>query len=679
MKTTHSSTRAKRIRRAARMASSVALAISTMACVPNEPWKTDAPSATVAPSDDRTPLASPEPEPEPKAPINEAPLWGDTHLHTSHSFDVFLFGTPTATPDTAYRFAKGEWVTSPTTGEAWQLDRPLDFLVVSDHAESLGTIKSAFTEGTEFWDTESGRAMRTMADPNDREALIGIFEFFVNSGLGIPSENDPGLSSMDWYLDLHGDQKRLGAWMDIIETADRHNQPGEFSAFIGWEWTALPGGANLHRVVFTPAGSDIASQFLPLSGTETPRPEDLWEWLASIEERTGAPFIAIPHNSNVSMGRMFPLEDSFRNPLSERYARRRMQFERVVEVTQIKGDSEAHPALSPNDEFADFETYNAVLYPNGPTPDATRGDYVRSALVRGLEIENQIGVNPYQVGMIGSSDSHTGISAIEETAFAGKGQKDSSPADRSKPTGIGVARGWDMGAAGLVAAWATENTRKSIFEAFMRREVYATTGPRISLRLRAELAAEEAGAPSFFDPDTWSRGVPMGGELRKETGNGTPRLLIAAMKDPSGANLDRVQVVKGWVDDSGKGHERVYDVAWSGDRQLDVDGKLPEVGNTVDLETGAYSNAIGAGQLVTLWSDPEFDPAQPSFYYVRALEIPTPRYSLLDAISLGVDVSETGRPATLQERAYSSPVWYRPAEIPIPYGGTLRQMYLRDE
>ena len=219
--------------------------------------------------------------------------------------------------------------------------------------------------------------------------MIRIFEFFVNSGLGIPSDNNPGLSGMDWYLDLHGDDKRRGAWQDVTETADRHNQPGEFTAFIGWEWTALPGGANLHRVIFTPAGSETANRFLPFSGTESPRPEDLWEWLASIEERTGAEFIAIPHNSNVSMGRMFPLEDSFQNPLSKPYARRRMQFERVVEVTQIKGDSEAHPALSPTDEFADFETYNALLYPNGPTPDATRGDYVRSGLVRGLEIENK--------------------------------------------------------------------------------------------------------------------------------------------------------------------------------------------------------------------------------------------------------------------------------------------------
>ncbi len=646
------------IARASTIASVLALALSTAACVPNEPLDADTPSTIVSPSRSEPTLASKQSQ----ALTASAPLWGDTHLHTSHSFDVFLFGTPTATPDTAYRFAKGESVISPTTGEVWQLDRPLDFLVVSDHAESLGTIKAAFTEGTEFWDTESGKAMRSMVDPDDREALIGIYDFFVNAGLGIPSENDPGLSAMDWYLDLHGDQKRRGAWQDIIETADRHDQPGEFSAFIGWEWTALPGGANLHRVIFTPAGSDIAGQFLPLSGTETPRPEDLWEWLASIEERTGASFIAIPHNSNVSMGRMFPLEDSFRNPLSEHYARRRMRFERVVEVTQIKGDSEAHPALSPTDEFADFETYNATLFPKGSTPDATRGDYVRSALVRGLEIEERIGVNPYQIGMIGSSDSHTGMSAIEETAFAGKGQKDAWPADRSKPTGIGVARGWDMGAAGLVAAWATENTREAIFEAFMRREVYATTGPRITLKLRATLTDKAESTPSVADPDTWSRGVPMGGELRQEAGSGAPRLLIAALKDPAGANLDRVQVVKGWLDASGMGHEQVYDVVWSGDRKPDVDGRLPAVGNTVDLTTAAYSNSIGANQLVTIWSDPEFDPTQASFYYVRALEIPTPRYSLFDAISLGIDVSETGRPATLQERAYSSPIWYRPAD-----------------
>ena len=331
-------------------------------------------------------------------------------------------------------------------------------------------------------------------------------------------------------------------------------------------------------------------------------------------------------------------------------------MEKIVEVTQIKGDSETHPLISPNDEFADFETWNFVMLPDGPTPDPVPAEYARSGLMRGLEIEKKIGVNPYKFGMIGSTDSHTGLTTSSETNFAGKGQKDSRPSFRDRKTGLGSSRGWDMGAAGLVAAWAPDNSRQSIFDAFKRKEVYATTGTRISLRVLAgySLQLEDLGNDSI--ETAYEENTPMGGDLeRSET---APKFLIQALKDPSGANLDRIQVVKGWVNAEGVGQEQVYDVAWSDDRKRLENGKLSSVGNTVDMKTGAYSNSIGAAELHTLWTDPEFNPEQSAVYYIRVLEIPTPRYSLLDSIAMGTDYMKTGRPATLQERAYSSPIWY---------------------
>ncbi|MDH3362311.1 MAG: DUF3604 domain-containing protein [Gammaproteobacteria bacterium] len=582
------------------------------------------------------------------------PLWGDTHLHTSYSFDVYLFGTPAATPETAYRFARGEPVTSPTTGESWQLDRPLDFLVVADHAELLGSAARVFDGDPQLAETRTGKALIAEGGSGQGDDLLNAYHYTVNIGAGVIEDDKYGLSAGDIYADLHGGDKRTGVWRDIVTTADRHNDPGKFTALIGWEWTSHPGGANLHRIVFTPSNAETAVEFLPFSQMESDRPEDLWDWLDATRTRTGADFIAMPHNSNVSMGRMFQVQNSDGSPIDADYARRRMEWERVVEMTQIKGDSETHPLLSPVDEFADFETWNFVMIPSGPTPDPVAAEYVRAALKRGLEIEARTGVNPYKFGMIGSTDSHTGLSTADETAFAGKGQKDARPDLRSNPTGLGSSRGWDMGAAGLVAAWASENSREAIFEAFKRRQVYATTGTRISLRFFATID----GDASEITPDVIPEGsVPMGGEI---SAIGEPVFMVHALKDPEGANLDRVQIIKGWIDSDGQSHERVFDVAWSGERQPGADGKLPPVGSTVDLATGRYTNSIGEAQLSVVWTDPGFDAEQSAFYYVRVLEIPTPRYSLLDAIALGINVAETGRPATLQERAYSSPIWYSP-------------------
>ena len=593
----------------------------------------------------------------------ERPLWGDTHLHTSYSFDVFMFGTPTSTPENAYRFALGETVKSATTDEAWQLDRPLDFLVVTDHAEAVGSIKRLFEGDETFTNTKSGKAMLSIAGANEGnvavEGLLRAYHFLQTVGTGAAEDKEFGVTPQDMWKDLHGGDKRKSAWSDIIETADRYNSPGKFTTFIGWEWTSHPGGANLHRNVFTPVGADVAKNFLPFSATESSKPEDLWDWLTKTSKAHDADFVAIPHNPNVSNGMMFALEDSDGNPIDADYARRRMEWERIVEVTQIKGDSETHPRLSPTDEFADFETWNFVMLPDGPTPQPVASEYARSGLKRGLEIEKTTGVNPYKFGMIGSTDSHTGLSTSSETAFAGKGQKDSRPELRGNKTGLGKSRGWDMGAAGLVAVWAPQNNRQSIFAAFKRKEVYATTGTRISLRVLSgdDLSLEDLKDQSSL-ATAYKTATPMGGEIG---GNKAPKILVQALKDPDGANLDRIQIVKGWVDKDEKAHERVFDAAWSGKRELTADGKLPAVGNSVDLKTGKYQNNIGAAQLSILWQDPEFEASQSAFYYVRVLEIPTPRYSLLNALVLGIGVSETGRPAFLQERAYSSPIWFSPA------------------
>lgn len=581
--------------------------------------------------------------------------WGDTHNHTGNSFDVYLFGTPSSTPETAYRFAKGLPVINPATGTTWQLNRPLDFLVVADHAEMLGAMPRLYDEGDKLLaDSKSGKAFLKLGGNKTEDELLKVYSAvnYANSN----EKNELNLTSADLVKDLHSGDKRKSAWERYINTAEKYNEPGKFSAVIGWEWTSTTGGANLHRVVFIREDGETAKKFAPYSTFESDDPEDLWNWLEKTSQKTGANFVAIPHNPNLSMSKMFPLKRLNGEKVNAEYAKARMRWEPLVEVTQIKGDSEAHPVLSPNDEFADFETYDFALTPDGTRPPPTSADYVRTGLMRGLEFEQSIGFNPYKVGMVGSTDTHTGISAIEEFNFAGKGQHDSKPKMRSHPTGIGSSKGWDMGAAGWVGVWAEENTRASLFDAFKRKEVYATTGPRITLRFFGGFDYKKSHIKSkkFVDIG-YAKGVPMGGDLQRNEDN-EPKFLIVAQKDPDGANLDRIQIVKGWLNKDNKAEEKIFDVALSDGRKSGDQA----VGNTVDLKTGQYTNTIGESQLSAYWTDPEFDANQRAFYYVRVLEIPTPRYSLLDAIALNIDVKETGHPATIQERVYSSPIWYTP-------------------
>jgi len=586
-------------------------------------------------------------------------FFGDTHNHTGNSFDVYLFGTLGSTPEDAYRFAKGEPVINPTTGTIWQLSKPLDFLVVADHSEMLGSMPRLFEEKAEdLASTKSGKAMLEMAPEKTEDQLLEVYSAVNYVASNEP--NDLGITPEEMVNDLHGGDKRKSAWEAYVDTAESHNDPGTFSALIGFEWTSNTGGANLHRVVFQAEGSDVAKKYLPYSSLESDDPEDLWKWLDTTSEKVGATFVAIPHNPNISIGRMFPLVRNNGEPVDEAYARKRAQWEPAVEASQIKGDSETHPLLSPDDSFADYETYDFALTPDGDRPEPTEGDYVRAGLKRGLELEAKLGTNPYKVGMIGSTDSHTGLTAVEETNFAGKGQHDNIPAKRSHPTGIGSSKGWDMGAAGWAGVWATENTREALVEAFKRKEVYCTTGPRIKLRFFGGFEFSNADTEGDMVKAGYTKGVPMGGDL-KGTDDKAPTFLMAVMKDPDGANMDRIQIIKGWLDKDGKSREKVYDVAVSGDRKIGDDGRCKDaVGNTVDIKTGLYTNDIGAPELMASWSDPDFDPEQSAFYYVRALEIPTPRYSLLDAIALGIDVKETNHPPTIQERVYSSPIWYTP-------------------
>ncbi len=587
-------------------------------------------------------------------------FWGDTHLHTSNSFDVYLFGTPNSTPDTAYRFAKGLPVINPTNGTRWQIQSPLDFLVVADHAEMVGTIPRLFEEGDkELTETKTGQAMLELAPDKNPEQLQKVYDAinYVASGM----DNELGVNATQMVNDMHGGKKRETTWERNIAAAEAHNEPGKFSALIGFEWSSNAGGANLHRVVFQAEDGDVARQYLPYSSLESDDPEDLWKWLDNTSQEVGATFVAIPHNPNISLGRMFPLTRNNGEPIDEGYIEKRAQWEPVVEATQIKGDSEAHPMLSPNDEFADFEIFDFALTPDGTRPEPTKSDYIRNGLMRGLEVEQEFGANPYKLGMIGSTDSHTGISAVVEGNFAGKGQHDARPEMRPHHTGIGSSKGWDMAAAGYAGVWATENTRQALVEAFKRKEVYATSGPRITLRFFGGYDFEEGDAKADLVSNGYGKGVPMGGDLFDAPEGKSPTFLIAALKDPNSGNLDRIQVIKGYLNASGESEERIYDVSVSDGRTIGKDGRCETpVGNTVNLKTGEYTNDIGDVELLAYWQDPDFDPSQRAFYYVRVLEIPTPRYSLLDSLALGIDWNETNRPATIQERAYSSPIWYTP-------------------
>ena len=594
-------------------------------------------------------------------------LWGDTHLHTNRSFDAFTNRNFSVGPDEAYRFARGLPVEHPGHKARVQLETPLDFLVVSDHAEFLGNIRHLYnvgipTEGMGFF--QKLRVWYVQYLIRDAIKKGEGRAFFVRQ---LPEPFDtPQEAISEW--DLAGsvfprvpileDQ----AWSDIADAAEANNIPGQFSAILGWEYSLIPGGANLHRVVMTDLDGESAKVFQPFGSDDSLYPEDLWAWLDKTSEETGGNFIAIPHNSNISKGAMFDTITMRNEPIGPEYAEIRRRWEPIVEVTQYKGDSETHPVLSPDDPFADFEDYPYYIQRDWTEYKPQVGDFMRSALIRGMQIEREIGVNPYQFGVIGSTDAHTGLAAAEENNFHGKFATDSMPSSKLEgwSDNANSSFGWAMGAQGLAAVWAEENTRESIMQAMKRRETYATTGPRIGLRFYGGYGLDATALEASAFPYESSGAVPMGGELDPQKGS-APVFLVHAMADPKSGTLDRIQIVKGWVDEAGEANEQIFDVAWSSPDRMQADGSLRPVPNTVDLETGGWSNDAGAASLTAEWRDPEFDPSVAAFYYVRVLEVPTPRHSLLDKLALGGDV-DTRRPDTIQERAYSSPIWYRPSE-----------------
>jgi len=550
-----------------------------------------------------------------------------------------------------------------------QIHRPLDFLVVSDHAEFLGQIQNIHRNGVDT-------ANLGFIDAVKAKVAAFVLNWTIDSGAGgdmfarvLP---DPSLTPLQdaEASSMQGSELSLlpmpisveiDAWRTITETADKYNQPGEFTALIGWEWSSIPGGANLHRVVITDSNAETAQKYQPFGLNDSPFPEDLWAWLEKTSTSVGTRFTAIPHNSNISKGYMFSDKNLRGEPFTSNSIAIRSKWERVAEITQTKGDSESHSLFSPKDEFTDFEVYPYYIQRVWTPYDPQRGDFVREALKVGLELERQFGSNPYRLGVIGSTDSHTALSSTEEDNFHGKLATDSIPANKNQRwnhEGQG-ATGWAMSASGMAAVWATGNTRADIFDALERREVYATTGPRIAVQFFGGAAFSERDLENAnLHTHATTQGVPMGGELSQLD---TPSFIVMAAKDPDGANLDRIQIIKGWLDVNGQTQERIYNVAWSDARQLNPDGTLPSVGNTVNLATGSVKNSIGAPQLAAVWTDPHFNASETAFYYARVLQIPTARHSLLDAIALGKEHAE-GHPDTIQERAYTSAIWFRPDE-----------------
>lgn len=590
-------------------------------------------------------------------------LFGDTHLHTSYSFDAFLNRNESADPDTAYRWAKGLPVIHPYHRAKVQIKTPLDFLVVADHAEMMGVIRAIHIDQAELADMgwldsiKRWFAIEVLTRIIDDDKGRSFFTQMLPEAAQNPGTDpvqDPSNVMPNVPL---GDTTAMetAAWSDIVDAAERHNEPGKFTSLIGWEWSSIPIGANLHRVVITPDGADKAKQYLPYGSDQSQYPEDLWQWLSDTEMATGSRFISIPHNSNISKGYMFANTTLKGEAITAEYAKTRVAREPIVEITQIKGDSETHPELSPDDSFADFETYPHYIQQTQEDYQPDVADYVRSGLKRGLMIEQKTGVNPYKFGVIGSTDSHTGLASAEEPNFLGKTARDSIPENKNT---VENGNWWRMAAQGLAAVWVTENSRESIFAAFKRKEVYATTGPRLKVRFFAGwgFTQDDVNAREFSQIG-YAKGVPMGGDLGHS--EQAPQLLIRAVKDPMDANLDRVQVVKGWLSQLGEQHERVYNVAWAGERHLDDDGRLDALPTTIDPNTLKYSNDQGVAELATLWTDPDFNSDQKAFYYLRVLQIETPRHSSYDVMALQQEPTAI-YPVSIQERAYTSPIWYTP-------------------
>jgi hypothetical protein len=577
--------------------------------------------------------------------------WGDTHVHSNRSPDSYAFGNGRLTPDNAYRFAKGEEITT-NSGHKARLQTPLDFLLVADHAEFVGVFPMLLKRDPVFAATKLGKRWIKMLDES---AGLG----------GVVGEWAKIIADPNYEQELPA-EFRTNIWKENIAFADHHNEPGKFTALIGYEWTAMINGNNLHRVIVYRDDADKAGMLPPFSSLDSQDPEELWKFLARYEQKSGGDIMAIPHNGNISNGMMFEPFTVDGKAFDAAYVKTRIEWEPLYEVTQVKGDGEAHPFLSPDDEFADFETWDDdnIGRSQAKNNDMLQHEYARSALKLGLKLEKELGTNPYEFGMIGSTDSHTTLATADENNFWGKFLDSEMTADRmTNQMGGQLWENWRLAASGYMGVWAEENTRTSLFDAMQRKEVYATTGPRISLRFfggwkfrQRDVKARNLAAVGY------KKGLPMGSRLTAGPKGRAPSFLINADKDPNGANLDRMQVVKGYLTESGELKEKIYEVAFAGDRVTDEQGKLPAIGSTVNVADASYANNIGDTRLATVWEDPDFNPNESAFYYVRVLEIPTPRWSAYDAKKFGLKDLNSEIPMVTQERVYSSPIWYSPAK-----------------
>ncbi|HYJ42347.1 MAG TPA: DUF3604 domain-containing protein [Steroidobacteraceae bacterium] len=584
------------------------------------------------------------------------PLFGDQHLHTGWSVDAGLGGA-TLTPEDAVRFARGEQVTS-SSGQPVRLSRPLDWVAVTDHSDAMGTIAAIREGNPEMMKDPTLKRWHDMMAQGPEEGTKATMEVVAAQA---NKKMPPALVDPKWAKTY---------WDKNIDIMEKYNDPGRFTALIAYEWTSNAGGGNnLHRNVIYRDNKDRARQVLPMTTFQSENAEDLWKWMADWEKKTGGQLLAIPHNGNLSNGRMFELQMFMGGPMTKDWAQQRQKYEPLFEAIQMKGQSESHPSLSPTDEFAvGYEIWdrgNLALVPK--KPGMIEQEYLRQALKAGLKVEQDLGANPFKYGMAGGTDTHNGLTAAEEDNFYGKFVGAEPRRDRWEEDAIKfgdrVVKGWEMTAAGYTGVWATENTRAAIWDAMKRRETYATSGPRMIVRFFGgyEFTKRDAAlrSPAIAG---YNKGVPMGSDLPKAPADKAPTFLIAAVKDPFSGNLDRIQVIKGWLDKSGKLQEKIFNVAW-GDaetRKLQANGKLPAVGNTVDLATASWTNTIGDPELITVWKDPEFNPALRAFYYARVLEIPTPRWTAYDAAYFQVKITDPKVPMTTQERAFTSPIWYSP-------------------
>ena len=578
--------------------------------------------------------------------------WGDTHVHTYLSSDAFATGT-TITSDQAYRFAKGERIKA-NGGQYASIRTPLDFIMIADHAEDLGAFAALSS-------TKS-----IIEDQKVAEQLLDQLKKLPKPSELVNAENKNKFKSLQNELiqskglkqtkfNLSQEFKR-DIWSEVINEAERHYQPGKFTTFVGYEYSATEGGMAHRNVMFSGSPKQTGS-IIPFSALESQDPEDLWKFLTKYKEESGDDVITIPHNTNLSNGQFFKNETFKNTPFSYDYLQVRTEFEPIIEVTQFKGDSETHPLISPDDSYANFErgwfdTLNRARDDSlGVKIDKAERSHARSVLKKGLTIKKEFGVNPFKFGVIGSTDTHTGLSTAEEDNFWGKMAYE----EPSQYRAMGMTM--NMGASGLAAVWATDNTRESIFSSIRRKEVYATTGTRISLRFFGGWSFTKTDIDKAnFSEIGYQKGVPMGGDLYRISEKRPPSFLVVASKDPMEANLDRIQVIKGWQDESGLLHEKVYDLVVA-PRANKCSNKIKDNCSLAAYTAGSYSDQDGSETLQAFWQDPEFNENEYSFYYVRVLQVPTPRWNTYDYATYGEGEL---KPQTIQERAYSSPIWYRP-------------------